>query len=156
MLRIMSRTRAAVSLGVLPTRTPAFSRASFLAWAVPEEPEMIAPAWPIVLSSRGGDPAHVADARLGHVLLDEPPGPFLGVAADLADHHDGVGLRVLLERLQAVDVRRPDHRVAADADRGGEADVAQLVHHLVGQRAGLGDQPDPPLAGDVGRDDSAS
>ena len=28
--------------------------------------------------------------------------------------------------------------------RGGEAEVAQLVHHLVGQRAGLGDQPDPP------------
>ena len=43
-LRMMSRTRAAVSLGVLPTRTPAFSRASFLAWAVPDEPEMIAPA----------------------------------------------------------------------------------------------------------------
>src|SRR6478752_9505822 len=76
---------------------------------------------------RGGEPGHVADDRLGHVLLDEGPGPLLGVAADLADHHDGVGLRVLLERLQAVDVRGPDHRVAADADRGGEPDVAQLV-----------------------------
>jgi SAM-dependent methyltransferase len=41
---MMSRMRPAVSLGVLPTRTPAFSRASFLAWAVPDEPEMIAPA----------------------------------------------------------------------------------------------------------------
>ena len=51
------RTRAAVSLGVLPTRTPAFSRASFLACAVPEEPEMIAPAWPIVLPSGAVNPA---------------------------------------------------------------------------------------------------
>src|SRR5690349_13205605 len=106
------------------------------------------------LALRGGEPGHVADDRLGLVLVDAGSGPLLGVAADLADHHDGVGLRVLLERLQAVDVRGPDHRVAADADRGGEADVAQLVHHLVGQRAGLGDQPDAPLAGDVGRDDA--
>ena len=39
-----SRMRAAVSLGVLPTLTPAASRASFFAWAVPDEPETIAPA----------------------------------------------------------------------------------------------------------------
>ena len=82
------------------------------------------------------------------MLLDEGAGPLLGVAADLADHHDRVGLRVFLERLQAVDVRGPDDRVAADADRGGEADVAQLVHHLVGQRARLGDQADATGADD--------
>ena len=56
-VRMMSRMRLAVSLGVLPTRTPAFSRASFLAWAVPEEPEMIAPAWPMVLPSGAVNPA---------------------------------------------------------------------------------------------------
>jgi len=42
-LRMTSRTRRAVSLGVRPTLTPAFSRASFFAWAVPDEPVMIAP-----------------------------------------------------------------------------------------------------------------
>jgi hypothetical protein len=52
-----SRTRAAVSLGVRPTRTPTFSRASFLACAVPAEPEMIAPAWPMVLPSGAVKPA---------------------------------------------------------------------------------------------------
>ena len=52
-----SRTRPAVSLGVRPTRTPTFSRASFLAWAVPADPEMIAPAWPIVLPSGAVKPA---------------------------------------------------------------------------------------------------
>ena len=43
-----------------------------------------------------------------------------------------------------------DDRVTPNAHRGGEAEVAQLVHHLVGQRAGLGDQPDTPGLGDVG------
>lgn len=42
--RMMSAIRRAVSDGVLPTRTPAFSSASFLACAVPDEPETIAPA----------------------------------------------------------------------------------------------------------------
>ncbi len=56
-LRMTSRTRRAVSLGVRPTRTPAFSRASFLAWAVPEEPDTIAPACPIVLPSGAVKPA---------------------------------------------------------------------------------------------------
>ncbi len=54
---MISRMRRAVSLGVLPTRTPTFSRASFFAWAVPEEPETIAPAWPMVLPSGAVNPA---------------------------------------------------------------------------------------------------
>ena len=43
--------------GVLPTLTPTASRASFLAAAVPEEPETMAPAWPIVLPSGAVKPA---------------------------------------------------------------------------------------------------
>ena len=35
-----------------------------------------------------------------------------------------------------------------------EAEVPQLVHHLVGQRAGLRHQSDPAGLGDVGRDDA--
>ena len=53
----ISRISRAVSDGVLPTLTPAASRASFLACAVPEEPETIAPAWPIVLPSGAVKPA---------------------------------------------------------------------------------------------------
>ena len=41
---IRSATICATSVGVVPTATPHASRASFLAWAVPDEPEMIAPA----------------------------------------------------------------------------------------------------------------
>lgn len=43
----MARANAAVSDGVLPTFTPAASRASFLAAAVPDEPDTMAPAWPM-------------------------------------------------------------------------------------------------------------
>src|SRR5699024_9008021 len=69
--------------------------------------------------------------------------------ADLADHHDPGGVRIVLERLEGVDVGGADDRVAADAEGGGEADVGQLVHHLVGQGAGLGDQAQLPRTGDV-------
>ena len=51
-----SRISRAVSLGVLPT-DPAASSATFFASAVPAEPEMIAPAWPIVLPSGAVKPA---------------------------------------------------------------------------------------------------
>src|SRR5690606_26386463 len=53
----ISRMIAAVSEGVLPTRTPAASRASFLACAVPEAPDTMAPAWPMVLPSGASKPA---------------------------------------------------------------------------------------------------
>ena len=53
----ISRIRSAVSDGVLPTLTPTASRASFLACAVPEEPETMAPAWPMVLPSGAVNPA---------------------------------------------------------------------------------------------------
>lgn len=53
----ISRASFAVSVGVLPTLTPAASRASFFAWAVPDEPETMAPAWPMVLPSGAVKPA---------------------------------------------------------------------------------------------------
>src|SRR5512133_2618296 len=47
----------AASVGVVPTRTPWASRASFLPSAVPAVPEMIAPAWPIVFPGGAEKPA---------------------------------------------------------------------------------------------------
>ena len=41
---MISRISSAVADGVLPTLTPAASRASFLAAAVPDEPDTMAPA----------------------------------------------------------------------------------------------------------------
>src|SRR4029077_19244507 len=64
--------------------------------------------------------------------------------ADLADHHDGVGLGVGLEALEAVDEVRPGDRVAADADTRGHADalLLELVQRLVRQRARAADDAD--------------
>ena len=45
------------SVGVWPTRTPRASSASCLAFAVPDDPETIAPAWPIVLPGGAVKPA---------------------------------------------------------------------------------------------------
>ena len=51
------RARAAVCEGVRPTFTPTASRASAFAVAVPEEPDTIAPACPMVLPSGAVNPA---------------------------------------------------------------------------------------------------
>ena len=51
------RTSWATSVGVRPTRTSAASSASALACAVPLEPVMIAPAWPIRLPGGAVNPA---------------------------------------------------------------------------------------------------
>ena len=52
-----SAASCATSVGVVPTFTPQASSASFFACAVPEVPEMIAPAWPIVLPGGAVKPA---------------------------------------------------------------------------------------------------
>src|SRR5206468_12105633 len=50
-------TSSATSVGVVPTLIPTASSASFFAAAVPDEPEMIAPACPIVLPGGAEKPA---------------------------------------------------------------------------------------------------
>jgi len=52
-----STAMAAVSVGVRPTRTPLDSSARAFAAAVPEEPDTIAPAWPICLPAGAVKPA---------------------------------------------------------------------------------------------------
>jgi hypothetical protein len=56
-LRKTSAAICAASVGDVPTRTPFASSASFFAWAVPDEPVMIAPAWPIVFPGGALKPA---------------------------------------------------------------------------------------------------
>ncbi len=76
--------------------------------------------------------------------FDELRRGLFGCAADLADHDDGLGLGVVVEQAQRVDVRSADDGVAADADGRRLADAAlrELVHGLIGERAGAGDDAD--------------
>ena len=53
----ISAASSATRVGVSPTRTPRASSASCFAFAVPELPETIAPAWPIVLPGGAVKPA---------------------------------------------------------------------------------------------------
>src|SRR5271154_853378 len=62
---------------------------------------------------RGGLAGDERDDGLLEVAGDPARGLFLRHAADLADQHDGLGTRVVLERLQAVDEVRAVDRVAA-------------------------------------------
>src|SRR5207248_4991446 len=73
----------------------------------------------------GGEAGDVADHGFGDVVLDELGGAFFGVPADLTDHHDDLGVGVLGEGGQRVDVGGADDRVPTDPDRGGKPDIPQ-------------------------------
>src|SRR5215208_707799 len=105
---------------------------------------------------RGGLAGDEADDRLGHLLLHEARGLLLVGAADLAHHRHGARIRVLLERLQAVDEVGAVDRVAADADAGRLADAGagQLEDDLVSERARAADDAHRPRGADVPRDDA--
>src|SRR5204862_5794576 len=77
--------------------------------------------------------------KLGRVLF--------GGAADLADHHDRVGLVIRLKQSLRIGMRRADYWVAADADscRLAKSERRKLADGLVCQRAGPRNDPDPAL-----------
>ena len=56
-VRTMSTMASPASVGLWATVTPAADRASILAWAVPLEPETMAPAWPILRPGGAVTPA---------------------------------------------------------------------------------------------------
>jgi len=80
------------------------------------------------------------------VLADEAGGLLFVLAADLAAHHDGIGVVVGLERVEGVDEGGADDRVAADTDGGRLAEPAlgEVVDDLVRQGTGAGDEPTFP------------
>ncbi|MNZ20484.1 hypothetical protein D3C78_375390 [compost metagenome] len=108
------------------------------------------------LASRSGDARDVGDHRLGDVGLDVGRGLFLGAAADLADHHYGFGLGIVLEHLQDVDEVGARDGVTTDTDAGGlaEALVRGLLDRFVGQGAGAGDDAHLARLVDVARHDA--
>ena len=85
------------------------------------------------------------------VLLQPLRGVLLRRAADLADHHDALRLRIVREALQTVDEVRAVERIAADAHhrRLAQAVLRRLRHRLVRQRARARHHADLALLVDV-------
>ena len=93
---------------------------------------------------------------LADVLLDEGGGLLLLGAADLADHHDGFGLRVVVEHREDVHESGAGDGVAANADARGlsDASLRELVNALVGQRPTARDDTDLARQVDVAGHDA--
>ena len=98
---------------------PAASRAFFFSGGGSGPPADDGAGVPHPLARRGGLPGDEADDGLLDVGLDVFGGFLLGVPADLPDHHESLGLRVLVEGLDRIEEVGPDHRVAPDAQAGG-------------------------------------
>ena len=146
-----------MSAGLLATRMPAASRAAILSEALPEPPEMMAPAWPIRLP--GGAVWPAMNAASGLVNLPdafERGRLLLGIAADLAHHQHGVGIGIGLEQQQHVDEAGAVDRVAADADAGALADaqVRELPDAFIGKRPRPADDPDAARLVDIAGHDA--
>src|ERR1700716_3536791 len=80
----------------------------------------------------------------------------LGVAADLADHDDALGLGIPHEHFQALDEVGTVHRIAADADAGrlAETNGRGLCDRFIGERARARDDADLAALVDVTRHDA--
>ena len=75
-------------------------------------------------------------------------------ATDLADDDDGVGAGILVERFQRVARRGAEHRIAADADKGGLADAGarQIEADQRAEAAGARDDADAAGLEDAGHE----
>jgi hypothetical protein len=134
-----------MSDGRSATGTPASANAATLLSGVPVLPEMIAPACPKRFPLRRRSAADERNDRLvREILFDERRGVFFIRAADLAGDHERVRLWIARELAQAVDERRADDRIAADADAGRltQARAREPVDDLIRQRSRARDQPD--------------
>src|SRR5713226_2101645 len=96
---------------------------------------------------RSGLAGDEADHGFPHVRFDEFCSAFFGIAADFADHHDGVRIGIVVEEADRVKERCADDGIASNADAGGLADTEtrELVHRFVGQRAAAAHQSDVAL-----------
>src|SRR5438445_1807778 len=82
-----------------------------------------------------------ANHRLAHASPNEFRGLLLGIAADLADHDDGMRIGIIVEEAHGIQKRCADDGIAANANAGGlsYAQVHELADGFVGQRAAAAD-----------------
>src|SRR5262245_46975131 len=100
-----------------------------------------------------GDESH---HRLLHMILDILRRGLFGIAADLADHHDGVRIRIFVEQFERVHEVGPDNRIAANADASGltDSELRQLADRFIRERARTRYHADVSLLVDMARHDA--
>ena len=85
-------------------------------------------------AGRRGRSGDKASDGFGAIVFDPAGGFHLGIAADLTDENDAVGLGIGVEQFDDIEMRGAVDRIAADTDASGLADVfdGELVNRLVG------------------------
>ena len=105
--------------------------------------------------SGAGDETH--HRLVGVAVLSNPVGGvLLGLATDLTNHDNALGLGVVGEALQAVDEVGAVERISTNADAGGlaKAHIGGLSDGLVGQSTRAGHHSDFSLLVDISRHDT--
>jgi hypothetical protein len=84
------------------------------------------------------------DDRLTDMIANKISGFFLRGASNLSDHHNGGGVRVLLEQGEDVDECRPYDWIAAYSDCRGltHAQFGNLMDRLIGEGPAPGNDAD--------------
>src|SRR5882672_3479762 len=108
------------------------------------------------LAGRRGDAGNETDHGFFHVGLDPARGVLFIGPADLAHHDHRVGLGIVVEQLQHLDMLHAVHRVAADAHARGLAkpQLHQLADRFVSERARARHHADAALLVDVAGHDA--
>src|SRR6266481_8185729 len=105
---------------------------------------------------RSGLAGDEADYRLFHIDLDPLGGALFGVATDFADQNNGVGLGIIVEKLDGVEERGADDGIAANTDAGGlaNAEFGELMNGFVSECAAAADHADVALLVDAAGHDA--
>ena len=67
-------------------------------------------------------------------------GILFGIASDLADHHDRLGVRIGFKGFERLEQRGSHDGITASAETGRETDVGEFAHELISECAGFGYQ----------------
>src|SRR5699024_2016572 len=103
------------------------------------------------LTFRCGKASNVANNWFGYIVLNVLRSLFFGVATDFTDHDDGLGVWILFESFQRIDVGGADDRVTTNSVSCRGTNLGQFVHHQVGQCTRFGDQTNGAGSGNSSR-----
>src|SRR5258708_7187646 len=108
------------------------------------------------LAGRRGNAGDVRDDGFAHMLAYEGGGGLFVASADLAHHHNALGLCISLEQSQDIDEVHAAHRISAYTHTGAltQSVVGRLEYCLIGEGTRPGNNAYPPLLVNESRHDA--